>query len=259
MWYNMKMNKTHYHSERGSAFVFILIGVVLFAALSYAVTQSIRVSTDSTGPSLGAAERNTTTVTDLMQFLDSLKMRIFEMSSAGISESKFDFRNNVYLLATGATITANNNASCGGATDCSVFSPYAPNGITPILFTNAADTSEQTTNTIPKNGHGRVGEINIKGVGTVAPDLVFIIQGIKPDICNLYNAKQGLTTNYTAATDLTSIGESATSVPAAFSGYTTSNSFAYGATTFTGKKSFCAPAIDGADHKLAIWHVLKVR
>jgi hypothetical protein len=256
------MNNKRAKNENGSVFVYILIGIALFAALSYALTQSLRVTTDSKGMGTGATEKNSLAAADMMQFLEAVKMRVYDLTTnQNIPEGKLDFKNDVYKLSGGGAITANNNATCGGLATCSVFSPYGTDGLIPMTFPNASDSVEQTGGTIPKNGHGRVGEINISSVGTAYPELVFIIQGIKPEACNLYNQRQGITTNYDQTTTLTSIGESSSnSVPAAFNGYTTTNIFGDGATIFKGKKSFCAPALsDASDHRLAIWQVLKVR
>ena len=257
----MKMNNLSRQTERGSVFFFILIGVAMFAALSYAVTQSLRGGTTADGASLGTAERNTTHVTDLMQYLEALKMRVFEMTNVnGIAEGRLDFRNDVYLLAGGAEFTGNNNSSCAGTENCSVFTPYGTNGLIPMTFPLAAVQTAQTSASALANGHGRVGEVDISGVGTTAPDLVFLIQGIRPEICNLYNNKQGITTAYTDLTTMSSISESANAIPDVFAGFVTPNSFGYGATIFAGRKSFCAPALnDIAPNRLAIWHVLRAR
>ncbi len=253
----MKMN-----NQNGSVFFFILLGVALFAALSYAVTQSLRLTSDSEGTALGNSEKSTASIADIQQFLDALTIRVFHLTNSnGIPENMLDFKNNVYLLADDTAIVNNINASC--VTDnCHVFSPYAPDGLMPFIFRNSADTPDQTNIALPKNGHGQVRQVILNGVGTGAPELMFLIHGISPRICNLYNQKQGVTTTYTSATTLTLIGEgSPSSTPDAFTGtFSTTNNFGLGATAFTGKKSFCAPAyIDGEDNRLAIWHVLKVR
>lgn len=256
------MNNSKKYSQRGSVFVFLLIGVALFAALSYAISQSLRMGTDQTGSATGPSEQSTVSVSDMMQFLDALKTRVFEMTNMNhVPESKLDFKNDVYLLSNGNEISTNNNAACGAAATCSVFAPYGTNGLLPMLFPTASDHTLQSSPSLPQNGHGTVAEIELKGVGTTAPDLIFLIHGIKPNICNLYNSKQGIGTDYDHSTTLTSIGESpSNSVPVAFNGFTTTNTFGYAASEFEGKKSFCAPAYDDAmDHRLAIWHVLKVR
>lgn len=250
------------NNQRGTVFFYILIGVALFAALSYAVSQSIRLSNDSSGLAIGDSEKNTATIIDIQQFLEAVTLKVYEITNInGVSESLLDFKNDVYKRANNSTNPDNTNSNCTES-KCRVFTPYADNGLTPIIFQSAADTTAQNTITDPKNGHSRVSVIDLNGVGSPAPDLVFIIHGIKPQICNLYNQRQGITTTYNLTTTLTSIGEtSPSSAPDIFNGsFTTSKSFGYGATEFTGKKSFCAPSYaDSSNSRLAIWHVVKAR
>lgn len=250
------------NNEKGSVFIYLLIGIALFAALSYAISQSIRLSSDSGGGVIGDAEKATATVLDIQQFLESLKMRVYQINSLNsVSEGQIDFQNDVYLRENNTVNPDNTNAGCS-TNECHVFSPYGSEGLIPFIFQSASHTTPQSNAILPKNGHGQVGQIIIDGVGTPSPELVFVIHGIKPTICNLYNQRQGVTTNYDLTTTLTSIGEtSPSSAPAVFTGaFNTTNSFGTGATIFAGKKSFCAPAYaDTEDSRLAIWHVLKIR
>ena len=248
-------------NQRGSVFIYILIGIALFAALSFAISQSVRLSSDSSGGVIGDSEKATATVLDVQQFLEAVKMRVFQLTSSNsVSENMIDFQNDFFLLANDTAITNNINGSCL-TNECHVFSPYGSEGLIPFIFQAAANTTEQTTAILPKNGHGQVRQIIMNGIGTPAPELLFLIHGIKPTICNLYNLRQGITTNYDSTTTLTSIGETATSIPANFTGsYNTVNNFGTGATNFAGKKSFCAPAYaDIFGSRLAIWHVVKIR
>lgn len=249
-------------SEYGGIFFYILLGCVLFAALAYAITQSVRLSNTPEERSFGTSEKLDLYVSDIQQFLESLKMRVFDMeSTSGITETELDFKNDVYLLSNGSEITDNINAACV-RNDCHVFAPYNPQGVTPLIFLNAADTLDQSNVALPKNGHGRIRQIAIKGIGSAAPDLIFVIHGIAPAICNRYNEKIGITTAYTTGTTLSSLGESSTnSQPEAFTGsYSSTHDFANSATMFSGKKTFCAPAYGDAEHhRLAIWYVLKAR
>ncbi len=254
----MMKNKSH---ERGSIVFYILLGCALFAALTYAVNQTIRVN-NGVGGGIGDAEKLSLTATEIKQYMESLKMQVAQMTTGnGISESSLDFRNDVYKLENGNNNTGNVNSNCTDSS-CQIFTPYNPNGLRAMIFDNAADTTPQSSATLPKNGHGQVKQISINGVGSSAPDLVFIIHGIKADLCNYYNHQDGITTTYDSSTTLTSIGESGTtSVPAPFTGaFNTSNDFGNGATAFTGKKTFCAPTyVDSANSRLAIWQILKIR
>lgn len=248
--------------ERGGIFFYILLGCMLFAVLAYAITQSVRLSDTPEERSFGTSEKLDLYVSDIQQFLESLKMRVFDMeTTASIVETELDFKNDVYLLSNGTEITDNVNAACV-RNDCHVFAPYNPQGITPLIFLNAADSPDQSNVTLPKNGHGRIRQIAIKGVGSAAPDLVFVIHGIAPHICNRYNEKVGITTTYTSGTTLSALGESSTtSQPDSFTGtYNSTHDFGNSATQFSGKKTFCAPAYgDAENHRLAIWYVLKAR
>lgn len=248
--------------ERGSIFFYILIGVALFAALSYAVSQSVRLSSDVRGSAIGDSEKTTATIIDIQQFLEAVTLKVYEITNInGVSEGLIDFRNDIYKRADDSVNADNTNSNCLES-KCRVFLPYADNGLTPIVFQSASDTTVENTATLPKNGHSRISVISLEGVGSPAPDLVYIIHGVKPQICNLYNQRQGITTTYDLNTSLTSIGEgSPSSVPDIFTGsFTTSKTFGSGATQFSGKKTFCAPSYeDTSNCRLAIWHVVKAR
>lgn len=256
--------KTASYSNRqnGSALFLILLGIALFAALSFAVAQMLRTSDQSVSSAIGNSEKKDINVSDVQQFLDSLRISVLQMTGTqNVPEANIDFKNDVYQVASGAANTANINGNCVTDT-CHIFMPYNPNGLKPMTFTGIATTPEQSNAALPKNGHGQVYQISIDGVGSSEPDLVFVIHGVQPAFCNFFNQKQGITTTYSSATTLTLIGEnSANSRPEAFGGsFNSSNSFGTGATDFAGKKTFCAPSLaDGEVNRLSIWHVIKVR
>jgi len=249
-------------NENGSVFVFILIGIALFAALSYAVTQSIRVSGDSEGITTGRADRNSLVIVDLQQFLEAVSMRVTQLTQINsVPEGQLDFRNDIYRTGLNVLLSNNINSTCI-TSNCRIFSPYAPDGIIPVVIREAASTDDQPAKTLPQNGHATVRQIRIDSVGSSAPELVFIIHAISPQICNLYNAKNGITTNYNSTTTMVSISETSPgSVPENFSGsFNSTRSFGSGATIFKGKKTFCAPAyLDGLSNRLGIWKVVKIR
>lgn len=250
------------NKERGSIFFYILIGIALFAALSFAVTQSVRMSAGTDGTTISSSEKATLNISDIGQYMETLKMRVFQLTNSdGIPEGQLDFRNDVYKLADDSNNGGNTNASCT-TSSCRIFSPYNPTGVIPVVYLNGVNATAQGNASLPQNGHGQVKQIIISGVGSPEPELVFLIHGVTPELCNSYNAKQGLTSSYSDATTLTSMGEAdTTSVPVAFTGsYSTTNEFGEEATEFAGKKSFCAPAFtDAQNNKLAIWQVLKIR
>lgn len=248
------------NNEQGSVLIYILLGVALFAALSYAVTQSIRLNESATNTS--TKEKTSLAYSEIASFLETINQQTVILNTINsIKDTELDYRNNIYKLSNNTANSNNINTNCT-VSDCRLFSPYGINGIQPIIFINGIDTATQSNAALPQNGHGQVWQIIMNGVGTTNPDLVFLIHGVTADLCNLYNARNGITTTYTSSTTLTSIGETAaSSKPAVFSGtFNTTNQFGEEATSFKGKKSFCAPAYaDAETSRLAIWHVIRVR
>ncbi len=248
-------------TQHGGIFFYILLGCALFAALTYAVTQSLRINSGS-GGNVSDLEKASLSVSDITQYMESLKMKVAELTVAnGIPESSLDFKNNVYTLQNAANNSDNTNATCSDSS-CRIFMPYNTSGLLPRIFSDVASTTDQSSATAPKNGHGQITQISIDGVGSSAPDLVFVIYGVTATFCNSYNNRLSIITTYSDTTTLTSIGESSPgSVPASFAGsFNTTNTFATGATIFAGKKTFCAPALpDGNSPRLGIWQVLKIR
>lgn len=256
--------ETHTYSftQRGSALFLILLGIALFAALSFAVTQMMRTSDQSVSSAIGNSEKKDLNVSDVQQFLEAIRLSVQQMTSTqNVPESNIDFKNDVYKIASGAANVANINGNCINDS-CHVFMPYNPNGLRPMIFSGLATTPEQSNVALPKNGHGQIYQIAIDGVGSTEPELVFVIHGVQPDFCNYFNQKQGVTTTYSGSTTLTLIGENSTnSQPEAFGGsFNSTHDFGTGATAFAGKKTFCAPSLgDGESNRLSIWHVIKVR
>lgn len=254
-------------SQSGSAVFIILLGIVLFAALAAAVTQSIRLNESEGGGTSGGAEKLALNYSETQQYLEAVKVRTNTLLiSDNISEANLDFINDTYQFGGGADNCWNANSNCADSS-CRVFSPYAGDGILPVVLSIIADTPEQTDTTRSKNGHGQVRQLSMDGVGSSAPDLLFEIKGVTPAFCNYYNAKQGITTNYTSSTVMSDIGEDPNdSMVDNFGGcssgasFNSTHVFGDNATDFSGKKSFCAPMdTDSYEHRLSIIHVLKAR
>jgi len=255
------------NNQRGTVFFYILIGVALFAALSYAVSQTLRVSSGSGEQMTGSIEKMNMYKSDLDQFLEAIQLRINMMViSDGVNEKNIDFRTTKYLLGNNTQNCWNTNPGCTTAS-CRVFAPDSPDGIQPIIFEQIASKTLQTSAGRPKNGHAQINQAIIEGVGSPAPDMVLQISGINPVFCNFYNSKQGITTNFTDSSVFEDIGETlADSRQQALGGCATAavfnatNIFGDQATQFAGKRTFCAPADYSAFRPtLRIWHVLRAR
>lgn len=73
------------NNQRGNALFLILIAVILFAALSYAVTQSNRSGGDA------SRETNLVTSTTVTQYPSAIRTAITRMLLRGVSPSEIDF------------------------------------------------------------------------------------------------------------------------------------------------------------------------
>jgi len=252
-------------TESGSIFFYILLGIALFAALSYAVTQTMRLSSGNT--SGAKKDLMALNYVDLQDFFESVKIRVHQMEyDEGISVPNMDFRSRKYQDSGGGENCWNDNITCSSAS-CHVFSDYNSSGIAARTFENISSTIAQDTAGRPVNGSLAVGQIRVAGIGSTDPELVVIIRGVNPEFCNFYNAKQGVTTNLTDTSQLEALGESTTTSVATSlntcvttTSFNTTNNIGNAYTAFKGKKTFCAPADWGAfAPTLAIWFVVKVR
>lgn len=99
----MKCMKT----ESGSIIVFILIAIVVFAALSFAVSQSMR-----GGGSNMDSERLRLSATEILQYADSLKQAVQKVKIEGVDDAELSFAN--------TTIAGYTNAACTTAA-CKIF------------------------------------------------------------------------------------------------------------------------------------------
>lgn len=259
--------------QRGNILFLILLAVVLFAALSYAVTQSTR-----GGGNNANAESAEAAGSAIVQFLIDMETQITRSKMIdGVNEAAFTFCTISNNSADNAYRFNNNSANCwncnnvcnGGA--CAVFKPWNPNGIPAQTFEKYADPTyvgDSYNANYVKGGHFSAHPLIVQNVGTPAADLVGLVWGVTPDICNAINRKFGITTNYTNSTTIDSIGEPATTSrpanlnpscgtgPIVYDGVT--KTFGDQATLFAGQRTFCAPFNNptAIGSKLTVVHVL---
>ncbi len=231
MDYNISMNSTFRQS--GNAFFIILIAVVLFAALSYAVSSSNRGGGNS--PLNEKAKANASAIID---FSASLRIALSRIKTIhGCTDDIFDFSNSIYQRSDGTPppgLSPNVNAPTDKK--CHLFD-LAGGGQTPIIPVASAlvpDPSAVATST--KVGHGAIFIHQIKGVGTDGPagtvsanDIVLRIVFINKETCLAINNLLGVT------------NPSGAPPPYAFTG--TSGSYANG--TLAGTAIISSPELDG--------------
>lgn len=105
----MKNNKNR-RTEAGNALIFVLIGVVMFTALSFTVSRGMR--SDTTRQ---MTEREAELVaSDLLNYAQRIERAVNRLRRKGVSENEISFENDV--------IGTYVNANCGDDT-CKVFHP----------------------------------------------------------------------------------------------------------------------------------------
>ncbi len=163
----MSKSSRNRQAERGSALFYILIGIVLFAALSYSVSSMM---SGGSAESIGQ-EQAKLFGGEVLDYGRALRGAIQDMKiSNGCGETEISFE-------TGG-LTGYTN---GTNTSCQV---YHNNGgdmnyIKPATEITASDWIF-------------VGSNIVAGVGTAAPDLIAILPNIKKSICDDINLSSGL-------------------------------------------------------------------
>ena len=161
--------------NKGNALFLILIAVALFAALSYAVTQS--------GRGGGSVDRETAALSasQAVQFVSSLEQAVTRMKiTSGCADTDFNFDD--------AALTGYNNTTAPSDESCDLFSA-AGGGLTyqsPPAGLN--DGSEWVF----------TGMTNVLGVGTdgetdpATHELIAMLFNVTPEACREINSRVGL-------------------------------------------------------------------
>lgn len=163
--------------EKGNVLFLILVAVVLFAALSYAVTQSSRGGGNADNEVL---ELETAQILQYATSIDLAVQRI--MLSGGYDISEVDFQT-----------PGGNNTNCS-VDKCRVFSTsdFGVSYQAPKIEWLAPDNGDTWW------GEYRAGHFPVDGVGTAGIELLWFLPNIREDICIKINETFGLTDGNTA-------------------------------------------------------------
>ncbi len=231
----------HRSGQSGNVLFLILIAVALFAALSYAVTQSSR----SGGEGI-AKDKAKLYAAQFVQYGTSLEQAIMRMRLAKVPEHGFDMASSVtHLSAANATCTTNL---------CKLFH-IEGGGISPdFLDDKAFDKSlPSASGGVYRRNIFRT--ISVVDVGSDLDELVLIIHGLDKTVCTLINKSLGIQDGGNPPTE-------------GFTGYAgyhgTLTTFPEGtgelgeqAAIFEGKQNFCA--YFDATYGYTYYHVLMSR
>lgn len=153
-------------AEKGNALFLILIAVILFAALSYAITQSNR--------SGGNASRETNLVasTTVTQFPSAIRTAITRQLLRGISASELDFMLPDDAAFSTAPVTAK---------------VFHPNGGGAVYQNVDPNTVELDSSNVPLGSwHFLPGKV-VTNIGTSAGDVVAVLTRVRTGICERIN------------------------------------------------------------------------
>tara|TARA_B100000686_G_scaffold345572_1_gene430429 strand:- start:51 stop:740 length:690 start_codon:yes stop_codon:yes gene_type:complete len=196
-------------NERGNALFLILIAVALFAALSYAVTNSGRGGggIDREQASLAASQ--------IMQFGASVEQALLRMRISGsVPVSEMDFRSDQRTLENG-TAQPFENSNCT-TVDCQLFHAQG-GGVTYQTFDQFASTAPWA-GTSTARGHNDILIGNVEGLGSDLPELILRVFILDPEVCVEINRMAGLpanpTLNLTGQTEYRAVGDFTASLTA---------------------------------------------
>ncbi len=163
--------------RKGNVLFLILLAVVLFAALSYVVTQSSR----SSGKNI-SAEAAEAGAARILQFFTLLEATVQRMILSGVPLTQIDFYH--------AEIAGSQNNSLCNEDECHVFRPGG-GGVSPVNFEDLTE-AQTSVNIAGREGHLNFSVINVVGLGTSSNELAVRILGINDNICYLINQKHNL-------------------------------------------------------------------
>ena len=169
--------------ESGNVIMIILIGVVLFAALSYTVNKGMRVAGD-----LGSSEKTSLRATEIITYGNSMFNAVQYLTANGCKDNALNFDNPV--------VTGYTNNVAPSDKSCNVFNPAGAGMTWRTISAASFDSSKSTSYEygqwfISKNSL-------ILGVGSsdTAPagvDLILFLPYISKDVCTAIDKKLGYT------------------------------------------------------------------
>lgn len=160
-------------SERGNAFLFILIGIVLFAGLAYTVSRSMRSETTSNMSN----QQISMAVADIMSYGESIARAVSRLRGKGISENDISFE------APGVTA----NAKCGDDS-CKLFHISGGN----MDWQDVPSSYHLDTGVDQRwqfSGNHEIPGIGTDGGTAANSELIAFLEGLPREVCAALNEK----------------------------------------------------------------------
>lgn len=169
--------------QSGNVLFLILIAVVLFAALSYAVSGSSRTNSGNISD-----EKADLVVSQLRNYSASLKTGFDRLRIGSCSLEEISFENSTFKNFNGTLASVTNSAAPPDG-HCNIFDSRGGNVIPQIIsdgiFKNAPSSCSSSTSALP--GHSLIRLYPFKDQGTAANDVYLQIGGINNKICERIN------------------------------------------------------------------------
>lgn len=163
---------------RGSAFLMVLIGVVVFAALTYAITRGGESAKNLSD------EKTRLLATEMLDLGGRMTETVAQLTLHGVADTELSFENNGRMVNAGCSTSACKIFdSEGGAMDPEPPPPQANNG-------------EEWVYT---------GDVAVPDIGTDAADLVMILPDLPLGLCRRINMLSGIGDESTAPPTLPAI------------------------------------------------------
>ncbi len=236
--------KNAYHSQRGGAAIYVLLGIAMLAGLSYVVTKGFRFSSSDM-----SADQTAMAAQEIIDYSSALANGVQKLRLRGCLDTGLDFANSAWTTEGGDVRFLPGHNPNAPTPKCSVFSSNGGAGLQAVTFPVSYTNGVVPTPTNTKLGHGRVFPIAIQGVGTTADDLGYQFGRVKMGVCLKIN-------------DILGIGNPAGDAPSMAEMTNVSYDGAYvGIGTITdtsggyiaGKNAFCAKTAAGTYN---YWQVL---
>lgn len=163
-------------NQSGNALFLILIAVILFAALSYAITQSNRSGGDP------ASEVNLVGAAAVVQQSEGMRQAVIRMIVKGASVDQLDF----------APLEAGDPAFNTPPFTYKVFHPQGGGAIYPKMDPAVTELDSGGLPTAIVYGDKEVWDLNLSlvgGIGTSEKDVVAVMVNVKKSVCEAINQK----------------------------------------------------------------------
>ncbi len=177
--------------QSGNVFFIIFLGIALFAALGYAVSQSTR-----TGSNTGGKEKNLILASDIISYGNSIATAVKTMMVMnGCKETQISFEDNNGMSKSFDDVPYNyTNSNAPSDKSCHVFSTVG-GGIKPRILPREATLDPAVAGGMHAQSW-QGGRATISGMGTdigaAGTDLVLLLGKPNKNVCLAINEKLGI-------------------------------------------------------------------